>query len=133
MAFVVSKASQDIEYVGWLKGKNGLNKKEKSVTIKGGANVLNKKTMETVNGVVTEVSAEDLKFLESTSAFQRHCSRGWIFVCKTRAEADKKAAQVEKDEDGDIRKDGSSQLTAEDFEKKGQKPPVIDPNEMGVK
>ena len=133
MAFVVSKASQDIEYVGWLKGKNGLNKKEKSVTIKGGANVLNKKTMETVNGVVTEVSAEDLKFLENTSAFQRHCSRGWIFVCKTRAEADKKAAQVEKDEDGDIRKDGSSQLTAEDFEKKGQKPPVIDPNEMGVK
>ena len=133
MAFVVSKASQDIEYVGWLKGKNGLNKKEKSVLVKGGANVLNKKTMETANGIVTEVSAEDLKFLESTSAFQRHCQRGWMFVCKTRAEAEKKASQKELDEDGDVRKDGGSQLTPEDFEKKGQKPPVIDPNEMGVK
>lgn len=133
MAYVVSKASQDIEYVGWLKGKNGLNKKEKSVIIKGGANVLNKKTMETATGVVTEVSAEDMKFLESTSSFARHCERGWMFVCKTRAEADKKASHAEKDEDGKVRKDGSSQLTAEDFEERGQKPPVIDPKDMGVK
>lgn len=130
--FIVSKASQDIEYIGWTKGKNGLNKKQKSIVIKGGANVLNKKTMETVNGVVTEISADDLKFLETLSTFRRHRERGWLTVCKSRNDADKKAAAQEKDEDGNVVKDGSAQLTAEDFEKNGQKPPVIKPEDMGI-
>ena len=47
MAYIVSKASQDIEYADWVKTRNGLNIKKKSVIVKGGANVLNKKTMET--------------------------------------------------------------------------------------
>lgn len=130
MPYIVSKASQDIEYVGWLKGKNGLNKKEKSVVIKGGANVMNKKTMETVSGVITEVSAEDLKFLESTSSFQRHVENGWIFVSKSKGDADKKADEKKKNENGTIRKDGSAQLTAEDFEANGQQPPIVNPDEM---
>lgn len=128
--YVVSKASQNIAYIGWLKGKNGLNKKEKTVVIKGGANVLNKKTLETVNGVVNEITAEDLKFLESLSSFKRHVAGGWMVVCKTKTEAEKKADQQEKNTDGTVKKDGSAQLTAEDFEVKGQKPPVVNPDEM---
>ena len=115
--FIVSKASQDIEYVGWSKGKNGLNKKEKSVVIKGGANVLNKKTMETVNGVT----------------FRRQVEAGWMKVVKSRAEAEKKAEAKDVDEDGKVIKDGSAQLTPQDFEDKGQTPPIIDPEQMDVK
>ena len=131
--FIVSKASQDIEYVGWSKGKNGLNKKEKSVVIKGGANVLNKKTMETVNGVITEVSADDVKFLESLSTFRRQVEAGWMKVGKSRVEAEKKAEAKDVDEDGKVIKDGSAQLTPQDFEDIGQTPPIIDPEQMGVK
>lgn len=132
MPYIVSKASQDIEYVGWLKGKNGLNKKEKSVLIKGGANVLDKKTMTTANGVVTEVTAEDVKFLETLSVFNRHVAGGWMKVVKSRAEAEKKAEEKVVDEDGEVKKDGSAQLTPEDFEKKGQKPPIVDPSQMAI-
>lgn len=130
MAYIVSKASQDNEYCDWQKGRNGLNVKKFSVIIKGGANVLDKKTMETHNGVITEVSAAELKFLEGNTAFKRHQERGWVKVCKTKAEAEKKADAVEKDENGDVKKDGSAQLTAEDFEKKGQKPPIVNPDEL---
>lgn len=130
--FIVSKASQDIEYVGWEKAKNGLNKKAKVIVIKGGANVLNKKTMETVSGVITEVSAEDVKFLETLSTFRRHRDAGWMTVVKSKGEADKKAAQKEKDDEGRAKKDGSAQLTPEDFEKNGQKPPITSPDEMGI-
>ena len=130
MAYIVSKASQDIEYCDWMKGRNGLNQKKKSVIIKGGANVLNKKTMDTPNGVVTEVSAEDLKFLEACPAFKRHADRGFMFVCKSKADAEKKAEKTDKDENGEKKKDGSAQLTKEDFEKRGQKPPVVNPDEM---
>lgn len=132
MPYIVSKASQDCEYCDWVKGRNGLNQKKKAVLIKGGANVLNRKTLETANGVVTEVSAEDLKFLLSNTAFKRHESKGWVRVCKTKADAEKKAEQEEKDETGHKKKDGSAQLTKEDFEERGQKPPVVDPNEMRI-
>lgn len=130
MAYIVSKASQDIEYCDWQKSRNGLNIKKFSVVIKGGANVLDRKTLETSNGTVTEVSAAELKFLESNSTFKRHMERGWMEICKTKGDADKKAAKVMKNDDGDVIKDGSAQLTAEDFEKKGQKPPVISPDDM---
>lgn len=130
MAYIVSKASQDIEYCDWQKGRNGLNVKKFSVVIKGGANVLDKKTMETTNGTVTEVTASELKFLEGNSAFKRHESRGWMKICKTKADADKKAKEVMKNEEGETIKDGTAQLTAEDFEKKGQKPPIINPDDL---
>lgn len=130
MAYIVSKASQDVEYADWVKGRNGRNTMRKSVIIKGGANVLNRKTMETPHGMTNEVSAEDLKFLQAHTAFKKHVENGWMIVCKTKAEADKKATTAEKNEDGTVKKDGSAQLTKEDFEKRGQKAPVVSPDEM---
>ena len=130
MAYIVSKASQDIEYCDWQKSRNGLNIKKFSVIIKGGANVLDKRTMETSKGTITEVSAAELKFLEGNSAFKRHQERGWMKICKTKGDAEKKAAEEMKDDNGDVVKDGTAQLTAEDFEKKGQKPPIVNPDDL---
>lgn len=125
MAFIVSKLSQSTRYTGWKKGKNGLNQREISVVIKGGANVVNKKTLTVPNGVITEVSAEELAFLKTNGAFQRHVERGWLTVLSNKAAAEKLAETQEKDEDGFVKKDGSSQLTKEDFERAGKTPPKV--------
>ena len=125
MPYIISRASQSTEYTSWAKGRNGENKRLKSVLIKGGANVVDKKTLETPAGVITEVSAEDLKFLQSHSAFKRHVAAGWLSIEKTKGAADKKSEIVQKDKDGYVEKDGSAQLLPEDFEKAGQKPPKV--------
>lgn len=125
MPYVASKISADVEYAGWSKGKNGLNKKEHSVLIKGGANVLNKKTMETPNGVITEITKEELEFLKSNSTFKRHEKGGWVKVFTSKDAAQKHADTVIKNEDGKTVKDAGSQLTEEDFEENGQKAPIV--------
>ena len=125
MPYIVSKASQDNEYTGWKKGRNGLNQKEFSVVVKGGANVVDKKKLEVPNGVVTEVTKEELEFLKQNNAFQRHLDRGWVYIATSKESAQKKAETQDKDENGKVRKDGSAQLTAQDFEDAGQKPPLV--------
>ena len=70
--FIVSRASQDNEYIVWTTTPNGQKQVQKSILIKGGANVMDKATMTTPNGVVTEVPDEDWEILKEHSAFQRH-------------------------------------------------------------
>lgn len=126
MPYIVSKASQDIEYTAWdTTTKPGMVKPIKSVTIHGGANVINKTTLETPKGAITEVTDEELEFLMNSSAFKRHLERGWMHIENSKGAAEKKVSIVEKDDDGFDRKDGSSQLTDDDFERAGKKPPVI--------
>ena len=125
MSFIVSKASQDIEYTGWKKTKAGLNQRAMSVVIKGGANVVNKRTLTVPTGVITEVSKEELAFLQSLGAFKRHCERGLMTICANKAAADKIADTVEKDEEGFVVKDGSAQLTEDDFKRAGKEPPKV--------
>ena len=120
--FVVSRASQDNEYIIWETTPNGLKKVKKSVLIKGGANVLNKKTMETPNGVITEITEEEYETLQNCDAFKRHEAKGFVEIVKEEKKArEKSKAKSDK-------KDGSAQLTPEDFKKKGQKAPVLNIN-----
>lgn len=125
MAYIVSKASQSIEYAGWSKGRNGLNKKEMSIIIKGGAHVIDKKTLNTPNGVITEVTDEELAFLKNNSSFKRHLDKGWMAIEKSKSGAEKLAQQTGLDKDGFVIKDGGSQLTKEDYERNGKKPPKV--------
>ena len=125
MAYIVSKASQSIEYAGWSKGRNGLNKKEMSVIIKGGANVVDKKTLTVSSGTVTEVTSEELDFLKQHKAFRRHVDRGWMHIETSKSGAEKLAEQTDVDEEGFVKKDGGSQLTKEDFERAGKTPPKV--------
>ena len=125
MPYIVSKASQDTLYCGWEKGKSGLYKNKFSVLIKGGANVVNKKTLECPHGVVTEVTADELRFLKQNGSFKRHLERGWVFIENSKSGAEKLADEQEKDGEGFIKKDGSAQLLPEDFEREGKKPPVV--------
>ena len=117
--YIVSKASQDNEYVIWSTAPNGQKTVKKTILIKGGANVMDKKTMTTPKGVVTEVSEEDWKELENHVAFKRHLERGFMEVMKEEKKA-RKRAETKSD-----KKDGGAQLTPEDFEKRGQKAPEV--------
>lgn len=117
--FIVSRASQDNEYVVWETTPNGLKRCQKSVIIKGGANVLDRKTMETPNGVITEITDEEWAILQECPAFQRHLEKGFMEVMK-----EEKKAREESKKKSD-KKDGSAQLTPNDFKKRGQKAPVL--------
>lgn len=55
-----------------------VNKYESSILIKGGANVVNKQTLQTSKFVMTEVSAEDFKLLEASPVFKRMVKRGFL-------------------------------------------------------
>lgn len=117
--FVVSRASQDCEYIIWGATANGTRLVKKSILIKGGANVMDKTTMTTPNGVVTEVSDEDWALLKEHAAFKRHMERGFLEVIKE----EKKARETSKKKSD--KKDTGVQLTPKDFEDRGQKAPVL--------
>lgn len=77
---------------------------KRTIVIKGGANVRNRYSMATPTGMVTEVSDEDLAFLQKDAAFQRHVAKGFMRVMST-----------EKLNVGDMNpKDGCAQITDED-------------------
>lgn len=117
--FIVSRASQDNEYIIWTTTANGQKQVKKSILVKGGANVMDKHTMTTPAGVVTEISDEDWEVLKDHTAFKRHLERGFIEVMKEEKKARKSAK--EKSE----KKDGGAQLTPKDFEDRNQKAPDV--------
>ena len=121
MPFVYSTCSSDNVYVVWNKnaGQGRPAVAEKRITVKGKANIIDQKTMVTPDGAVTEVSAEDLAYLEANVHFQNHMKRGFMKVQKTR-----KSAEVSEVVADMTAKDASAQLTDKDFKDKKRKPKV---------
>lgn len=115
MAFITSKMATGVTYAFYTQGANKINVVTDEITINGGADVINKKTLETPSGVVTELTDEQLEKLKSHPLFKTHLANGFITILSTEKEA-KKA-------DKDLNKDASKQLTPEDYEVKGKKKP----------
>lgn len=124
-AYIVSRAAQDIEYTAWEKSKTGAHQKVKSVVVKGGAYVINRETLKTPKGVITPVTDEELKFLESNSTFKIHQERGFIEVIKSKDDAEDVADEEREDSEGHILRDNGSQLTKKDFKDRGLTPPKV--------
>lgn len=81
--------------------------------VEGGANVASR-ALVTVNGVVTELSKDDVELLrKECESFRNHEKRGFITV-KDYHRIDPRDMEA---------KDGSAQLTKEDFKKRGRKAP----------
>lgn len=114
--YIVSHESASIEFPKWVRTKTGVDA-QGSVLINGGAGVINKKTMETPKGIITEVSEEDLKFLKTQSLFNEKVANGSLEI----VESEKKAKESSKKG----KKDKGAQLTAKDFEEAGQTPPMV--------
>lgn len=118
MAYIVSYESASVEFPKWIKTKNGLDVKG-SVVIKGGANVIDKKTMQTPKGIMTEVSKEDLEFLKTQSLFNEKIEQGSYEIVESEKKAEEKIKKSKK------KKDGGAQLVAQDFIDADQQPPLV--------
>jgi hypothetical protein len=108
--FVYSTITNPTEYCEWLDGGNEIKRKGRSVIIKGGAGLPRKRTLETPFGISTEVSDEEIDFLEKLPAFQLHMKRGFLTVVKggRKSDADKVAADMSQ-------RDGCAPMVPNDY------------------
>ena len=110
MPYVYSTLSNDQEYTLWQTApeKDRPHVALKSVLIKGGHGIMDRKLLITPLGVVTEVTDEDLSMLEKLSVFKRHVQNGFIVVDKKKSDPEKIASTM-------AAKDKSAQKTPADF------------------
>ena len=118
MAYIVSHESASVEFPRWVKTPNGVTAAS-AVLIKGGADVIDKTTMETPKGIITEVTKEELDFLKSQWLFNEKVKQGSYEIVEGKGKAEN-AAKKRKGE-----KDKGAQLTAEDFKDAGLTPPTV--------
>ena len=109
MGFITSKMAASVTYAFYTKGANKINIVTDEITVNGGADVINKRSLETPSGVVTELTDEQIDKLKTHPVFKMHLANGAVAILGSEKEA-KKA-------DEDLNKDKSSQLTPEDYEK----------------
>ena len=118
MPYVISSLSRDNTFAVYEKKSGNVLVIKKSILIKGGAHVADKKTLVTPNGVPTEVSKEDLEILKENYAFKKFLERGFMKIMES---GSKFKAQDESEKMTE--KDASAQITKEDYKKKGKKAP----------
>lgn len=97
---------------------NDLPTISKRVEIHGKANVITKHLI-TPKGIGTEVSPEDLDWLEKNESFKELVENGFLTVSNHQASADKVAADM-------TPRDASSPLTPTDYTDNGVNAPKVD-------
>lgn len=107
MPFVYSTLTAGNTYVDYHATVNGVPTAVRSVAIAGGTNVPNKHLV-TPMGVVTEVTDDELEFLEKDPGFIFHREKGFLKVQKTKANPEKVAADMET-------RDASAPAVPQDF------------------
>lgn len=110
MYYVYSTLGQDNTYTGY-RSTHDLPVAESRILIRGGTGVINKNLV-TPHGVLNQVSDADYEVLQKNHDFQRHVKNGFIVV-------QKQEEKVEKVVKGMQPKDGSAQLTPEDYKNPG--------------
>jgi hypothetical protein len=114
--YVYSTLSASNRYTKYARGGNDIPREERSVLIKGGANVADKHLI-TPRGVVTEISAEDYEFLKDNVQFRKHVENGYITVEEREASIEKVVTNMEP-------RDESAPLVPEDYTAHDQNAPV---------
>lgn len=115
MAYITSKLAAPVDYAFYTRGANNINVVTDTITIDGGAGVINKRSLETPRGMVTEIDDKVLEKLKSHPVFRAHVRDGYITILGT----EKEAKSAEKD----LKVDNSKQLTPKDYEKQNKKKP----------
>lgn len=122
MTYIVSHESASVEFPRWVRTSSGVTA-QSAVLINGGADVINKTTLETPKGVITEVTDEELEFLQTQWLFKEKVKQGSYEIVKNQKEAEKASKKR-----GNT-KDKGAQLTSDDFKEAGLTPPVVGSNE----
>ena len=111
MPYVISKMAANTEYTVYKRiqeGKEVRNIPQRSILIKGGQGVTDRRTLlAPTNGVVTEITDEEAEILKQNTVYQMHEQNGFVKIVYTK-ETDSDAREMAKEDD-------SAQLTAEDF------------------
>ena len=116
MKMILSTLTSPQDVVLTRKTESGALEIVKTITLKGGANVIDRRTLITPQGVITELSDDDFDLLEKTAFYKRMKSRGFLRPVEAKETAeDTKKAGMEK-------KDNSAQKTEEDFPDEEAKP-----------
>ena len=124
MPQIVSTLSSSVDYTGFVTGGSAAAKRKQVVTVRGGANVAQKRLVlvgegETSHaGVRTTVSDEDLAFLMDHKLFQTHMKNGHVKVLTFTEKANKVAKDMAIDDDNG--RGGSAPLTIKDTKKGGR-------------
>ncbi len=119
--YIVSKMAANVNYAIYTKGARGINEVKQVITIRGGADVIDKKTLVTPEGVLTPVTDDEFAKLQDNPIFLRHIERGVLKVCTNERNAEKSSVELTKDD--------SAQLTPKDYKKQGKKRPKTTRNE----
>jgi len=119
--YIMSKMTANVNYAVYTKGARGINEVKQIISVRGGADVVDKKTLVTPEGVLTVVSDEDYAKLQDNPIFKRHLERGVLKISTNESNAEKSSAELTKDK--------SAQLTPKDYKKQGKKKPVSGRNE----
>lgn len=117
MPHVYSTITNDTMYGHTLPGGADLRIRGRQILIKGGAN-RGGKGLITPYGVRTEVSEEELEYLRTVEAFNRHESKGFLKIVESR-----KAPEVEEVAGDMEKKDLSAPKTPVDYDK--DKAPLV--------
>lgn len=119
--YIISKMAANVNYAIYTKGARGINEVKQVITIRGGADVIDKKTLVTPEGVLTPVTDDEFAKLQDNPIFLRHIERGVLKVCTNERNAEKSSVELTKDD--------SAQLTPKDYKKQGKKRPKTTRNE----
>jgi len=80
MPLIFSTMTGAVTYTDWKMSPGGLSIAGKEVTIKGGANVADRRTILTPRGIGTQVTDDDLQFLKNDPTFLMHEKNGFITI-----------------------------------------------------
>lgn len=116
MPYIFSTLTNSLNVCAYEAPQGGTPRRVRSVLVNGGANVADKHLI-TPQGVVTEVSDEDLAFLKQNKMFNRMVERGFVKIEAKEAKVEKVVADM-------TSRDESAPLVPDDFteETKGAKP-----------
>lgn len=115
MSYVLSTLTAAQDYSFYTKSIDGVQRVEKVIHINGGANVANKHFV-TKDGVMTELTDEDVGLLESHPVFKLHKENGYVKIFKSEKDESRVLLDMEK-------ADASAPLTPATYEKKGKRKP----------
>lgn len=117
MKMILSTLTEPQSVAITKKGDNGALVIVKRIHINGGANKIDRRTLVTPQGVVTELTDADFELLKQTDFYQRMEKRGHIRPVETKETAEDPAKA------GMASKDNSAQKTEADYGE-GEKPVV---------
>lgn len=113
--YIMSKMTSNVNYTIYAKAPSGLPVVKQIITVRGGADVIDKKTLVTPEGVLTVISDDEYNKLYLNPIFRRHLERGMISVSSNETNAEKTSKT--------LTKDTSAQLTPKDYRKNGKNKP----------